>query len=710
MAKSMEEMYKKAILLNSILFFEVNLSKDIVTKPIQVITESSVKLPQPEDFGMSVPYKFSELCQKIRNRFIPNDNENDTHFFDHPTEHLIAAYEKGKSNFSIDYWVGENGEKTTFIDQLFLLDKNEDGDICALIVLRDQSKIQRIFEENHRMEMEQCAFYDPITQGYNYFKFKEILHKNTIPGTIVVIDIHSFKIINSICGIAKGDAVIKRVWEEISAQLDFDKNELAAHINADHFILFFPTYDAEVILEKIKILTEKINAASTELHVPILQPYFGISEWHPGKKVELSNSEAVAAKHAAKTQLEENYAFFDKRDNIKLIKEKKITDAFDDAMKNEEFKVWFQPKYNPLTKRMIGAEALIRWEQGDGSMLPPARFIPIFEQNGMIRILDEYVFRKVCELQKKWRSEGKRLVPISVNISRASLYSKEVVFQYKKIAEEIQIDPKLVPIEITETATVDNSKIKDIADNFYLSGFPLHIDDFGSGYSTLSSLNVMHFETLKIDTSLIDFIGNYGGDRVIEHTICLAQELGMQVTAEGVENELQEKFLKHTGCDSIQGYFYSKPISLEEFEKKLESFCALPAHKTMDLVAEHIIEHRKSFIKSSLYTFLINLTQNYVNQDSGICDWLVDTNKTGSFDEVVRDLAENYVIEEDRNSYLEFLNREKLLKSYNGKEETRILHYSRFLNKNPTKMRLLLNIFKVERSEELWAYATVTQL
>ena len=131
------------------------------------------------------------------------------------------------------------------------------------------------------------------------------------------------------------------------------------------------------------------------------------------------------------------------------------------------------------------------------------------------------------------------------------------------------IEKDLLPIEITEPAAVTNNEIKDIAEAFYDAGFRLHMDDFGSGYSSLATLNILHFDTLKLDKSLIDYIGNYGGDRLLEHTILLAKDLGMHVTAEGVENTNQVTFLKNIGCDSIQGYFYSKPLPLDKFEPLL---------------------------------------------------------------------------------------------------------------------------------------------
>ena len=216
---------------------------------------------------------------------------------------------------------------------------------------------------------------------------------------------------------------------------------------------------------------------------------------------------------------------------------------------------------------MIGAEALVRWIKNGEFYVSPGEFIPLFENNGLIKKFDQYIFRNVCMQLKEWLNEGKKVVPVSVNLSRVSLYYKDVVSIFSHIAESVGIDKKLVPIEITETAAITNSSIKNIAKAFTDAGFILHMDDFGSGYSSLSTLNTMQFETWKLDKSLIDFIGNYGGERLIVHVVQLAKELGIFVTAEGVETKEQTEFLIEIGCDSIQGYYYSKPVAKDAFER-----------------------------------------------------------------------------------------------------------------------------------------------
>ncbi|MGN1405769.1 MAG: EAL domain-containing protein, partial [Erysipelotrichaceae bacterium] len=238
------------------------------------------------------------------------------------------------------------------------------------------------------------------------------------------------------------------------------------------------------------------------------------------------------------------------------------------SLESGEFVVWFQPKYDSCSEKIAGAEALVRWFV-DGRMIPPGEFLDIFEEDGLISELDAYVFKQVCAQQRTWLEQGNQILPVSVNISRCSLFSNNVVDKYRSIITQYDIDPALVPIEITESAAINSQNIKPIADKFAQAGFVLHMDDFGSGNSSLNGLNILHFDVVKLDKSLIDFIGDKNGELILTYTIALGKELGLHLVAEGVENYNQLQFLKNNGCDEIQGYYFSKPLPLNEFEKKI---------------------------------------------------------------------------------------------------------------------------------------------
>ena len=209
---------------------------------------------------------------------------------------------------------------------------------------------------------------------------------------------------------------------------------------------------------------------------------------------------------------------------------------------------------------MVGAEALVRWKMDDGSFISPGEFIPIFERDGLIVQLDEYVFREVCEQMSRWRESGVTLFPVSVNLSRASLHEEGTVEKYTRIIEEYDIPKEYVPLEITESATIYSREIEGLMDNLKRKGFALHMDDFGSGVSSLASINILPFDVVKLDKGLIDLIGDRSGDELVRHTIELSHFNEMTVVAEGVETENQLELLKKLNCDTIQGYFFSPPV------------------------------------------------------------------------------------------------------------------------------------------------------
>lgn len=416
-------------------------------------------------------------------------------------------------------------------------------------------------------QWDNVAFFDQITLGRNYNYYAERLKEETNPGYIVSMDIRAFKMVNDVCGIAKGDYVLQRVSQIIEKVVG--NKGYYGHLNADHYVFYLMAKNDDEVIHVIERVTGDIEKFAKKEDLPKIGAYFGVTKWEPGDRIQVIFSEANQAKHRIKNQVKVNYGFYRDEDNAKAIEEKKLEDAFETAIENKEFEVWYQPKYSPVEKELTGAEALIRWRKPDGELISPGKFIPVFEKNGMIRQLDEYVFRTVCRQQKIWIDTIGRTVPISINLSRASLYYENIVEEYKSIAENEGVLAELLPIEITESAAINNADIRGLANRFFEAGFPLHIDDFGTGYSSLSTLNMMRFDTLKLDKTLIDYIGEFGGERLIKHTVALAKDLGLHVTAEGVEKEEQVEFLNRVECDHIQGFVYSRPLPAEFFDDKL---------------------------------------------------------------------------------------------------------------------------------------------
>ncbi len=413
------------------------------------------------------------------------------------------------------------------------------------------------------------AYVDSVTEGDNYACFLEKLKsRKDESGFFISFDINEFKLVNSICGIKKGDETLKEVWKVIEDNLT--EEELAAHINADHYVLFLKAESKTALIERINKISEDIKKLSSKLGIISIWPYFGVYESKNLEDPESCYGYANQAKHLVRGKRKTNYAFYESVNYTKVVEEKQLVDCFDTAIENHEFELWYQPKYKSDDETVVGAEALVRWRKEDGTLRQPVSFIPLFEKNGLIANLDEYVFRMVCLQQKKWIDEGKHIFPVSVNISRASLYYDDIVQRYQNILEDAGLKPEMVPLEITESATVDNSQIKRLVERFHSVGFPIHLDDFGNGYSALSTLNMMRFDTLKLDKGLVDFIGDSNGEKLLGYTIKLAKSLGMRITAEGVEYKNQVDFLQNLECDEIQGYYFSKPLPLAEFEQLIK--------------------------------------------------------------------------------------------------------------------------------------------
>lgn len=265
-----------------------------------------------------------------------------------------------------------------------------------------------------------------------------------------------------------------------------------------------------------------------------------------------------------------DYVEFDQAIIDRMEWERLVENSFAGALAAGEIQIWFQPKFWTSSRKVSGAEALVRWVHPDGTMLMPGQFIPILERSGKIAQLDEFAFRKSCELVGKLRARGAEL-PISVNLSRADIVDEGLMARLGEYARVYDVPVSLVPIEITESAAVDEAEVKQLADLLAASGFVLHMDDFGSGFSSLASLGTFPFDCVKLDKSLVDLIGNRASERLLAHVIAYARETGKTVVAEGVETPAQLAFLNESGCDMVQGFLFSKVLEEGEFLRLVDA-------------------------------------------------------------------------------------------------------------------------------------------
>ena len=423
-----------------------------------------------------------------------------------------------------------------------------------------------------KKELMTLAYQDPVTLGDNFVAFKErAKSKKDGVGWLIAMDVTDFKLINSTCGVKKGDEVLRVIWEIFETETG--ENELAAHVNADRFILFWMDENQENIKQRLEHVIRKIEEIPERLEIPNLFPVFGIFHTIVLDEIDPLYGNAVQAKHQSKGRRDRHYIFYDELNHESIQENRVLEEHFETALENEEFEIWYQPKYSAHSRKLVGAEALVRWRRADGALIPPLKFIPLFERNGNIIRLDEYVFRAVCRQQKEWQKQGQKMLPVSVNISRVSLYYSSVVGKYESIIRSFDLDSKYIQLEITESATIDNNEIFNLLEQFHTAGFKILLDDFGSGYSSLAALNRMHFDTIKLDKSLVDYIGDDNGEKLLNSITKLAQSFGMEITAEGVETVEQLMFLCNLDCDDIQGYYFSRPLPVKEYEECLKEAC-----------------------------------------------------------------------------------------------------------------------------------------
>lgn len=425
-----------------------------------------------------------------------------------------------------------------------------------------------INRRQHRI-MHTLAYTDPVTGGANFAGFLERMETVRIrDGSYMVsMEISDFESVNIAAGQEESERLVKEIWDIL--YFSMQDSEAAGHVRDEEYVAYFGASDADVLLRRLHKISEQVRALGRDRDVPGIHPHFGIYRMDAGEEVQESYTKAKLAVSFIDAVRGRQHAFYSELDHQQLMRRRELEENFDSALKNHNFEVWYQPKYSPDGKVLMGSEALIRWRDTDGSLISPGEFIPLFEQNGYIARLDEYVFRSVCERQKEWRDAGYEICPVSINLSRASLYHAGLVEKYISIIKEFGLEPDCVQIEITESAIHGRKRITDILEEFRSHGIRILMDDFGTGYSSLSTLNLNCFDTLKLDKSLIDYIGDKKGEILLDHVIHMGHELGLHITAEGVENGDQLTYLGRLQCDDIQGFYFARPMPAVNFEKTI---------------------------------------------------------------------------------------------------------------------------------------------
>ena len=390
----------------------------------------------------------------------------------------------------------------------------------------------------------------------------------------VSCDIVDFKFFNENYGYAYGNIALKNIASILLKEMK--KNELLSRTTGDHFCMMLNYKDEESLKERILSLMEKVSDFPIDEKGGMHKAVFrcGIYLIRKDDDINMVRSRANMARKAISKCIDTKINLYSEEDLAKELERKELEEELRYAVEKKELLVYFQPKFDITSEKIIGAEALVRWNHPQRGMLPPGVFIPICEENGYICTVDFYMLEEVCRQMKKWKDAGKRLIKVSVNFSRLHLSNKGFVDKLVETVKRYDLEPANLEIELTETVAYEEMEnLLEVMHQIKEAGFGLSMDDFGSGYSSLNLLREMPVDVLKLDKGFLDDCGGNSATRekrIISHVISMAKDLEISVLAEGVETVQQKEFLRESNCDMIQGYYYAKPMPTDRFTTYLE--------------------------------------------------------------------------------------------------------------------------------------------
>ncbi len=433
--------------------------------------------------------------------------------------------------------------------------------------------IMRMREESNR-QLFATAFVDPLTGADNFNRMCEQFNSKLAglnrQAALVIFDINKFKVINDLHGYERGNEVLKRVAHVLRAEVA--AQESFCRLSADNFILLLSYQDRPSLLKRLHALAVELKRNCTvEDSCLMLDVAFGIYEItdEPLPFYIMLDRAHLALEHA-KTRTLDKCEFYDAQDRRRLVAEQRIEATMEAALESGEFAIHLQPKCDFVTGEIRGAEALVRWNQGERTIRPD-EFIPLFERNGFILKLDMFILEQVARLLAGWKERGIEPVPLAVNFSRLHLNDARFIPQMRCVMAEYNLPSKLIEAEITESVIFNNlERAKEVIDGLHLYGFPVAMDDFGSGYSSLNVLKDLKFDSIKLDKEFLSgFEKNPRAQKVIEQAVRMIKSLDIKVITEGVETREQADFLRTCGADLAQGYFFSRPVTIDVFEQLL---------------------------------------------------------------------------------------------------------------------------------------------
>jgi len=441
---------------------------------------------------------------------------------------------------------------------------------AILLLVQRNARTSQQAEEGQRIISE--AERDPLTDLYNWNFF--LIYANRIiqehPGKYmdaVVVNIDRFHSINALHGRGYGDQVLKELGTEIRT-IAYETGGIAGRAYADRFNLFCPEgQDWQKVFDRLQAaMNSRFDKASIHLRM-------GVKPWQEGMEPELSFDKARTACNTVRGGYQSRIAVYDQEMAQREERDQHLLNDLGQALKRHELSVYYQPKYHIQSDKPVldSAEALVRWKHPELGMISPEDFIRLFEQSGQISILDNYVWEEAAKQIAEWRDRYRITLPVSVNLSRVDVFDPNLPEILDGLVSRYRLKTGDLNLEVTESAYTENAdQLIRVIGELRKKGYVVEMDDFGSGYSSLNMLSSLPVDVLKMDIAFIRNIERNEKDfRLVELIIDIARYLKVPVVAEGVETENQLKLLKEAGCDIVQGYYFSRPLPAEEFERKI---------------------------------------------------------------------------------------------------------------------------------------------
>ena len=436
-------------------------------------------------------------------------------------------------------------------------------------------QVSNIIELKENAENGSMSELDALTGLYTrqaFFRHAEkIISENPDFKFIITIsELEGIKLLNEKDGKQAGDSKLKAVANFL--RNSGDPCLLAGRFGGDQFVALFrqdDDFEKGISMDDVSGVLVKSPSEGVEEVRMRFAIYENVEHDVP---VSVICDRALLALQTIRGKYGKRMAKYEEKLLIEHERKERIEECMREALENNQFRVYYQPKHDANTGELTGAEALIRWEHPEYGFMSPGEFIPIFEDNGFITEVDSFVWKKTCENLHKWIEKGLDVVPVSINVSKLDFMRPDFFEKLNKSSTEMDVPSGLLHIEVTESLFSDQiEELVGILSKCQENGYKIELDDFGSGYSSLNTLSILPLDVVKMDMSLVKAITDFKSMRVFSACINLARSLGLKTVSEGVETKEQMWAIRELGGDVIQGYYYSKPLSEEDFEKYLST-------------------------------------------------------------------------------------------------------------------------------------------